>query len=240
MDIRKKVLLPLVLLVALSTVMATQYGVIRVDYSYQITCRDNYIHFLARDTDPTSTTKPLIYQSSNDTYYQFDLGKWAQGTNKTYTAAFAIVNEEAYAVNLDKVVVVGTGADYMYIYVHEHAQKTCNSAFTSDSSDQEAAADYKVMWDGSSGSASNYWVLAGGDQNTSSYSDGTTTLDATWDGTYFVSKFDSTDDTGNTKEAVNGTADYVWVEVGLIIPTSASAATMSGTIYFEFEATSEV
>ncbi|TET91479.1 MAG: hypothetical protein E3J35_01845 [Methanomassiliicoccales archaeon] len=239
MRLRKKTLIGLAMLVAISTVLATQYGVIQVSWDYEITTSDNYVHWLSRDTSPTDTSKPLIYSSDNKTY-SISLGKWAQATNKTYTAAFAIVNEEAYSITLDKVVVTGTGKDYMYIYVHEHAQKTCNEAFTADSSKQEASSDYKTMWDGSSGSTTHYWVLVAGDQSTNTYSDGTTTLDATWDSTYYGWKFDATDDTGNTKEAVNGTADYVWVEVGLIIPSSATAASLSGTIYFEFEATSEI
>jgi hypothetical protein len=154
-----------------------------------------------------------------------NFGNWSANSNKTYTAAFGIVNEEANSVNITHVNVSNsTGADYLQVWLHGDRNLSAGNDASS-----------VFMWDkGSSknGSASTAWVLAAGNQNaTNMCADGDTQLDTGWDGTKQVRY--STNDANNS---VSGNSDFVWVQVSIDIPASPDAGgTHSGSIWFHFE-----
>ena len=250
--IYKGVLGLLAVLVVLSVINATQFARVGAAYSYTVSNYGAYVHFLTRDGDPIDSSKPVLTSSGN-TSYSLSLGIWCPGTNKTYTAAFAIVNEEDYAVTLVGVNVEGTGIDYVYIYAHKNANKTCTAdkIVTDVAANRETVAgESALLWNGSAGKGSGTWVLAKGDGNTATYDhDGDAAApyyNATWNADNINAwHYDKILDWGYTdsnQPATNGTSDYVWIEICLQIPSTvtSSETAYTGTISFMFESAIEV
>ncbi|MEM0467251.1 MAG: hypothetical protein QXX20_06630 [Candidatus Thermoplasmatota archaeon] len=109
MRLQKRLLVLGIALVILSTVMATQYATSRVGYEYSIGHPSNAdIRFVACDNSTDNITV-LRLAGSNGTNAALKLhfgGNFSAGYNKTYTAAFAIVNEEVFPVYITHMNVV--------------------------------------------------------------------------------------------------------------------------------------
>jgi len=216
MELRKRMLVVLVALVALSTVAATQFATSDIGYEYGIvSASDSNIRFIGHDYGADGTLV-LRADSTDGDGLTLDLGDVARGQKVWYTAAFGIVNEEALGMNITAVSATGTGADYMQIYLHVNA----NTKAELDSG--------TLIWDKTSGAQSFTWALAAGDNDATDI-DGATDIDTPVDGTANVRAMtdpDADDDaTGD---------DHVWVQVILDIPEAASNAQLTGTITFSF------
>ena len=151
-----------------------------------------------------------------------EFGNWSAGTNKTYTAAFGIVNEELNSVNITHINVSNlTGNDYTQIWLHGDR-------------DVDATSDSGIfMWDrttSKNASTSTAWTLAAGNQNSKNMcADGTTQLTTDWDSSKNVRY-----SVNNANDSVSGTSDFVWVQVSIVVPTS-SPASGTGWIWIHFE-----
>ena len=216
MELRKRMLVLLVALVALSTVAATQFATSDIGYEYGIvSASDSNIRFIGHDYGADGTLV-LRADSTDGDGLTLDLGDVARGQKVWYTAAFGIVNEEALGMNITAVSATGTGADYMQIYLHVNA----NTKAELDSG--------TLIWDKTSGAQSFTWALAAGDNDATDI-DGATDIDTPVDGPANVRAMtdpDADDDaTGD---------DHVWVQVILDIPEAASNAQLTGTITFSF------
>jgi len=218
--IRKKVLILGVAIVAISAVVATQYARAELNYTYNINHPSNgFIRFVGGD-NATDGIRILRADGTNTTL-QIDFGELAAGINKTYTAAFAIVNEENFSVDIKDIEVSATsGTDYLQIWLH---------------GDPTAKAGGVFMWDGQNGGDqtpgdATAWILGAGNSDPSDM-DGTNIATA-WDTTAQVRY------TEDTTPATNGTDDYVWVQISIDIPNSPDNFNAhTGTITFDFEAT---
>ena len=204
--------------------MATQYTTTKMTYRYNIVHpSESDIRFIGSDNS-TDDIRVLRMTDGNSTTAALELrlgGNLSANQNKTYTAAFGIVNEEDFSINITHINVTG-GTDYMQVWLHGDR----DSLATGDGSAVK-------VWDkGVIGSgyhnASSVWVLAAGNHNARDMSaDGITQLDTNWDSNANVRC--STNDANNSVTAVS---DFVWVQISLDLPSNAdTSSTYTGTVW---------
>ena len=225
MKIDRRLTLLGVMLVILSMTMATQYATTKIGYRFSIVHPSEAdIRFIGSDN--ASGGSRVLRVNTNDSsnkYMILELGNWTVSQNKSYTAAFAIVNEERFPVNITYINVSGTSSShtYMDIWVHSNRQTLAWS---------EAAGSRRKMVAGgvAQTTASNCaWKLGAGDRNVSNCDGGATP----WDSGSHV-RYSTTN-----SAAVNGTDDFVWVQITIDIPQTASTiASGTGQIWIHFRA----
>ena len=214
-----------ILLIVLSMTMATQYATTKMTYSYTLVHPSNAdIRFIGSD-NASMGVKVLRVGGNNASGQEYLILVFGTNLtvnqNKTYTAAFGIVNEERFPVYLTNVTVVSTPADYMYVWAH--GNRTLNTDGMKALWKQGAIAGLTT--------ASNSWKLGAGDQNASNMSVGPGKAFSTpWDSTAHV-RYSYCD-----TSAVNGTSDFVWIMVSFNIPSGATTGSYTGTIYVNFRA----
>ena len=213
-----------VVIVVLSTTMATQYANTKISYTFNIVHpTDTGIRFIASDNCSDDGFRCLRVENNASPVLSLDLGEWFPNSTKNYTAAFGIVNENNYSVNISYIQIIGDNISFIDIWVHGNR--------TEDYPDEgDCSTRVKVVDNGVSlySKGSCVWKLAIGDDNTSSMDDTNTTTP--WDEPSHIrySKYDIA--------AINVTDDYVWVGVSLTVPPDASLQSATGKIYVNFEA----
>lgn len=227
MKIDRRLTLVGIMLIVLSMTMATQYATTNVGFSYNIVHPSNAeIRFIASDNSTDSIHVLRIdNNASGSRSLKIRLGSaWTSNMNKTYTAAFGIVNEENISVTISHVNVsmYNASSDYMQIWLHGDR-----------SARQEDDTSVCVWNQGSVGfsATDSVWVLADGDGNpwTMNNHDGND-ITTRWNQTSHV-RFSLSD-----IDAVNGTDDYVWVQISIEIPANAPDGWHSGLIWVHFRA----
>ena len=219
-----------VMLVVLSMTMATQYVTTEIGYTYAIVHPSNAdIRFVGMDNS-TDEIRVIRTGSGTNTSGQLNLtlsfGNVSELQNLTYTAAFGIVSEERFTVNITHIYVNNdNGEDYMEVWLHRNPNI-------------QAPLDGESVHIWGSGGPLGYsnttaaWALAAGNGDPDNLN-GTTT-ETEWDERACV-RF--TNDT--SAWASSGTSDFVWVQVSLVIPDGAPIGRHTGTIVFYFEANTE-
>jgi len=224
MNVNRRLALLGVMLVVLSMTMATQYAVTKVGYSFSIVHPSNAdIRFIGSDNSTDGRVLRVAGANASTVGVELEFGNWSAGSNKTYTAAFGIVNEELNSVNITHInVSTTTGDDYTQIWLH--GNRSTNAI-------DDASSVF--MWDNATSknvSATTAWTLAAGNQNANNMcADGSTQLDTAWDGAKHV-RFSI----NNDNASASSTSDFVWVQVSINIPTS-SPASGTGFIWIHFE-----
>jgi len=205
--------------------MATQYATTKANYSFAIVHPSNAdIRFIGSDNSSGDSARVLRVTNNNSgtQFVTIELGSWMPNSQKNYTAAFGIVNEEAQKVNITYVSVSGVNASYLNIWLHGDRSTDAGTEGTA----------VKVV----SGGAALYndntvvWTLGSGDSDENTMNGAG--LSTPWDETSHVRY--SVDDSTN---AVNETHDFVWVQVSLDIANAAGLQAATGTIEFHFKAT---
>ncbi|MGF3585506.1 MAG: hypothetical protein ACQXXD_07340 [Thermoplasmatota archaeon] len=226
MNIDRRLTILGVMLVVLSMTMATQYATTKVSYTYSIVHPSNAdIRFIGSDNGSDGRCLRAL-NNGTVASVQFSFGNWSANSNKTYTAAFGIVNEETMTVNITHINVSNvTGADYMQIWLH--GNRSVNAV---------SDASGVFVWNkGSLGytSESCVWTLAAGNQDASNMcADGNTQLPTPWDTTKGV-RYSVND----ANYSINGTSDFVWVQISIDIPADADmTGAHEGTIWIHFKA----
>jgi len=213
-----------IMLVVLSMTMATQYTSTRMTYRFNIVHpSDSDVRFIASDNSSDDGIRILRVSGSNASGSQgLELvigGNISAGQNKTYTAAFGIVNEEPYEINITHINVTTTDTDYMQIWFHGDRDEQ-----------MEADGTSVKVWDKGSmgyGNGSALWILAAGDGEKDTMSaDGLTQLDTAWDASANVRY--STEDSNNS---ASGTSDFVWVQISIDAAAAATTGAYSGNIF---------
>jgi len=224
MRIDRRLVLIGVMLVVLSMTMATQYATTKVTYSFSIVHPSEAdIRFIGSDNSSTDNLRCLRI-SNNATGSKFmtlELGDFFPNTEKNYTAAFGIVNEEQFPVNITYINISGINSSYVDLWVHGDR----DADYTADGAASVMAVDSGVA----QYTANDViWTLAAGDGDT-------TTINGAAENTHW-------DPTANIQysisdtDAVNETDDYVWVGISLNIPEDAGdAAAATGTIFIHFK-----
>lgn len=240
MKINRRLMILGVLFLALNMAIATQYAVTKIGYEYYIVhpCDAN-IRFIGSDN--TTGGRVLRVSSGNTTAsLKLVFGNWSAGTNKMYSAAFGIVNEEDVPVNITYINVSSQNHTYLKIWLHGDRDANANSTTT----DPTTVLMYN---NGTIVNATNTtaWMLAPGDADSSdmcsNISDRTNySTNTTWDENvhvrYSVSNLDAYG-VGMMGRTVNNASDFVWVQIAMDIPyTVDSSGIHSGTIWVHFEA----
>jgi len=233
MKVSKKLMVIAVLYLILNMVIATQYAVTKIDYTYSLVhpC-DASIRFIGSDNS-SDGVRVLRVAGSNDTNIQLTLrlgDVYSANMQKTFSAAFGIVNEEEYDLNITHINVSSPNATYMHIWLHGNRTANANST-TNDPTTV-------YMWNNGTlvnESNTTAWTLKAGDANSSSMcyntSDTTNcTITTGWDETAHV-RYSLNNSLANTS-----VSDYVWVQITMIIPESIeSAGAHTGTIWIHLE-----
>ena len=222
MQIGKRLLVVGILFLMLGIVIATQYAVTRTGYVFTVVHpSDANIRFIGSDLSGDGIRVLRAVNNGTTGTIQVSLGNFSAGYNKTYTAAFGIVNEESFVVNITHINVSTAGSDYLQIWLHGERKSDVGSD----------SGDVAFLWNKGvqvSQSTSTAWTLGQGN-NDASDMDGTDAA-TLWDASAHVRS-----STYNTT-AVNGTDDYVWVQISLDLPQSPSEDGETGALFIHFEA----
>jgi len=209
--------------------IATQFATVQMTFSFNILHPSNAdIRFIASDnsTDSIRVLRISGDNSSGNRALTLSLGgSFVENYNKTYKAAFGIVNEENFSVDISHINVSsydGT-SDYLQIWLHGDR-------------DQQIEDDSSsiMVWNKGSlgfGSSDSLWRLGAGNNNPINMNTHATPITTTWDETPHV-RYSISDE-----DAINGTDDYVWVQISLDIPSSPTSGGYSGLIWVHFRAT---
>ncbi len=233
MKVSRKYMIIAVLFLVLNMITATQYAVVKLGYEYSIVhpC-DASIRFIGSDNS-SDGIRVLRVAGSNTTNVglKLELGDvYSTNMVRTFTAAFGIVNEENYSLNITHINVSSNNFTYMKIYLHGDRDANANSTSTDPSS--------VLMWNNDTmvnTSNTTAWTLASGNDNSSDMCYNVSnrnlySIDTNWDETAHVRY---SIDNNNATSAIS---DFVWVQVTLDIPESVNEiGTMTGTIWVHLE-----
>jgi hypothetical protein len=218
-----------VMLIVLSMTMATQFATTKVSYTYAIVHPSNAdIRFVGSDncSDGDDGLRVLRVTNNGTTtaqYLTINLGNWMPNSMKNYTAAFAIVNEEPFAVNITHINVSGVGAEYISIWLHGNRT---TDAWSDENSVQSVSGGSNAGHDDSTCD----WILAAGDGDPATMNG--SSINTPWDDTSGVRYNDTT-----SIYAQNSTRDWVWVQISLELSSDADTSTSpGGQIWIHFKA----
>jgi len=233
MRIDRRLVLIGVMLIVLSMTMATQYAVTKVGWSYSIVHpSDADIRFIGLDNASDNIRLLRVMENtSTDKDITIPLGNISVAQNKTYTAAFAIVNEEPFKVNITHInVSADSGTDYIHVWFHGSPNITAENDATS------VYAWNQGVNPGNYDATTTIWQLGAGDV------DSTTIGPAEGlDGKTFWDERAHIQTTNYTTTATNQTSDYVWVQISIHPPLTADAtATYNGQIWIHTKADTSV
>ena len=233
MRIDKRLFIIGVMVLVTAMVMATQYSVTKIGYELNIVHPSNSnIRFIGSDNS-SDAVRVLRVAGSNSTKVSLILkfGTLSINQTVTYSAAFGIVNEENFALNITHINVTSLNWTYMKIWLHGDRD--------ADASDNTSDPSNVFMFNnGTVVNASNTtaWILAAGNNNPgdmcSKVSDRTNnSCNTTWDQTAHV-RFSE-----NNTNATTNLSDYVWVQIVIEVHDIVDCiGPHTGTILINFEA----
>jgi hypothetical protein len=236
MKVSKKWLIVAVLFLLVNMIAATQYAVTKIGYDYYIVHpSDADIRYIGSDNS-SDGIRVLRVVGDNITNFGVKLAFGNLTINQTvyYSAAFGIVNEEKYALNITHINVSSVNYTYLKIWLHGDRDANANSTFNDNSS--------VLMWDNNTvvnTSNTTAWILAAGNRSSSdmcyNVSDRVnSSINTTWDEIAHVRY------SKNNTNAVSNLSDFVWVQVAIDVPNNVDRlGYYSGTIWIHFEAQSD-
>ncbi len=244
MHLKREFLVVGILIVLLSTLFATQYATTKVSFQYAIVHPSNAdIRFVGSDNSSADGLRVLRVSGDNGSNAKIGLefGNWSANMNTTYTAAFAIVNEEPFAVNITHVTVTNTSgtSDYMQVWLHGNGSLKAEDDPTSVFLYNNGTTYYTA--------SSTAWVLTKGDGDTGTMypdiSDSATQITTGWDESvhvrYTQNLSGGNDDAfqiGSNGRVLSNASDFVWVQISINVPAGAVGGDHAGTIEVHFQA----
>jgi hypothetical protein len=221
-------------------IVATQYAHTKIGYEYNIVHpSDADIRYIGSDNSTGGRLLRVADPVANGSL-KLSLGNWSAGTNKMYSAAFGIVNEEQVPVDIMYINVSSDTYTYMKIWLHGNRSANANSTDTDPTT--------VLMYD--NGSTINdpnvsAWTLGQGNGNSSDVcsdiSDrGIYSSDTPWDETQQV-RYSLNDSNaygvGIDGKTADNASDFVWIQVAIDIPENVDASGLhTGDIYIHFQA----
>ncbi len=235
MRIDRRLTLLGVMLIVLSMTMATQYATTKMGYTYSIVHpSESDIRFIASDNSSGGgRVLQVAINDSSHKYMTLELGNWTASQNKTYTAAFGIVNEELFGVNITHINVSGTDSSETHMDIWLHSNRSAEASSEPATSRVKAVAGGAAQYT----SSNVIWKLAAGDGDKSDMDlDGSSNFDIStpWDPSPGSAiRYCESDQ----NYSINGTSDAVWVQITIDIPQGASTfSRATGQIWIHFEA----
>jgi len=229
MKVKRKYLILAVVFLILNLVTATQYAITKVDYLYTVMHpSDASIRYIGSDNS-SDGERVLRVLGDNSTSIGLTLrlgDMFSSNMVRTFSAAFALVNEETYPVNITHINISSSNATYMKIWLHGDRTANANSTANDPTT--------VLMWDNNTivnTSDTTAWTLAAGNRYSSNMSaDGSTQIATPWDETSHVRY------SLNNTNASSGVSDFVWVQVSIEIPDTVDAlGAHTGTIWIHLE-----
>jgi hypothetical protein len=240
MKLNRKLMILSVLILVLNMIVATQYAVTKIGYEYYIVHPSNAnIRYIGSDNS-TGGRVLRVAGSNGTTSLKLTFGNWSAGTNKMYSAAFGIINEEQVPVNIMYINVSSMKYTYLRIWIHGDRDANANNTIN----DPTTVLMYN---NGTIVNATNTiaWTLAPGNNNPnnmcSNISNRTNySTNTTWDETRHV-RYSLNDSNaygvGMMGRTVYNASDFVWVQVAIDIPNNVDVAGLhTGTIQVHFKA----
>lgn len=213
-------------------VIGTQYAVTKVRYEYYILhpCESD-IRYIGSD-NASDGIRMLRVEGDNVTNVRIKLflgANFSLNQDNYYSGAFGIVNEEKNSLNITHINISSNQSTYLKIWLHGDRDANANSSVTDPSG--------VLMWDNDTminASNTTAWTLAEGDGNTNTMcynisNRAATTISTPWDDTSHVRY------SRDNNNAVSGESDFVWIQVGVLIPEVADSLGLhTGTISIHF------
>lgn len=222
-----------ILMVISTMVVATQYALTKVGYEFTIVHpSDAYMRFIGSDNS-SDGIRVLRVAGSNTTNVSLTLrlgDRYSPNSMRAFSAAFGLVNEESYAVNITHINISSLNNSYITIWLHGNRTANANST-TSDPSSVLMYSNETTV----NASNTTAWTLAAGDGNSSNMCYNTSdrancSIRTPWDNTSHVRY-----SLNNTNAVVN-VSDFVWVQIMVDIPETADfLGEHTGTIWIHFE-----
>jgi hypothetical protein len=232
MNIEKRFFIIGLLIVMTGMIMATQFATTRLGYEFNIVHPSNANLRLIGSDNSSDGARILRVDGANGSSALLKLafGNFSANQTVSYSAAFGIVNEEFYALNITRINVTSSNCTYLRIWLH--GDPTADASI--NGSDNSSILMYN---NGTFVNLTNTtaWVLAPGNHNTSDMCSNTSdrvnhSSRTPWDSTTHVRYSE------NTTRAVSNVSDYVWVQVTVDIPvTTDFAGPHAGTIFISLE-----
>jgi len=244
MKYKKRLLILAVLFLATNMLLATQYAVTTIGYEYYIVHPSNAnIRYIGSDN--TTGGRVLRMEGANTTgTLKLVLGNWSVGTNKMYTAAFGVVNEEDVPIHITHINVSAiTGYCYFDIYLHGNRSANGNNTATDNTS-------VLMVTNGTTINTSDTiaWTLGPGNDNPSDMCYNVSnrmrfSTNTTWDSTSKVRY--SLNNSVSYGVGMNGrtrynASDFVWVQIGINLPANVDTTGLhTGNIWIHYRADTE-
>lgn len=241
MKLDKRLMLIGALFLVLNMAVATQYAVTKIEYGYYIIHpSDSNIRYIGSDNTTGGRVLRVAGPNGTATSLKLVFGNWSPGTNKVYSAAFGIVNEEQIPVSIMYINISSQNYTYLKIWLHGDRDANANSI----SNDPTTVLIYD---NGTIVNASNTaaWTLAPGNDNPndmcSNVLDRTNySTNTTWDETQHVRYSVNNSNAygvGMVGRTATNASDFVWVQIAVDIPSTADSSELhTGTIWIHFEA----
>jgi len=224
-------------------VAATQYAVTKIGYEYYILHpSDSSIRYIGSDNSSDGRRALRVIDSNvTNVGIKLKFGNISTNQQRTYSAAFAIVNEERFSINITHISISSPNATYLKIWLHGDRDANANST-TNDPSTV-------FMWNNNTmvnASNTTAWILAAGNNNPNNMcynvSDRTNcSTNTTWDETahvrYSVNNTNARNaNNSDTDHSLSNASDFVWVQLTIDIPETVDRIGLhTGTIWIHFE-----
>lgn len=235
----------ILIIIGITAGYTIQYILSNMGGTMNVTLKEANIQFMSADRNVSSG-----YVLRNTTYlstfaYKIELSEWVTATNWTSPAAFAIVNTQPTNMTISKIEVTGDTNGYLRVWLHKNMSRPCNSSMMPPDLVCESSADKQIYYDGTQ--SFNYgnsgWRLYRGlgynasIGNLTYTDDGTEShaINALWNDTLNIWVYNKTIGIGSNL-ANNDTANFVWVEIEVVVPDGASDNSYSGNLVVYFKA----
>ena len=239
MKLDKRLILIGVFFLILNMAMATQH-VTKIGYEYYIHPSDYNIRYIGSDNTTGGRILRVAGPNSTAISLKLTFGNWSPGTNKVYSAAFGIVNEEQIPVSIMYINISSQNYTYLKIWLHGDRDVNANSAINDPTT-------VLIYDNGTIVNASNTaaWILAPGNDNPndmcSNVSDRTNySTNTAWDETQHVRYSVNNSNAysvGMMGRTATNASDFVWVQIAMDMPSTADSSELhTGTIWIQFEA----
>lgn len=233
MKISRKLSIIAVLFLILNMVIATQYAVTKVGYEYNVIhpC-DADIRLIGSDNS-SDGRRILRVIGSNTTNVGLKLrlgDKFSTNQITYFSAAFGIVNEGNYSLEITHINVSSVNYTYMKIWLHGNRGANANNTVNDPTT--------VFMWDNNSmvnASNTTAWTLAPGNEDPNDMCSNYTnrpanTIQTPWDNISHV-RFST-----NNTNAESNLSDFVWVQIAIDISSTADyLGEHTGTIWIHFK-----
>ncbi len=226
---RRLVVILMLPLLILSSMWATLYISVETDATLEVPEEPYSLQLMAADYNPDGER---VLQKDGG-MHRLDLGSWVAGTNKTFPAAFAIVNPSDRPMTIEGLNLKGT-PEGVQLYLHRNMTRPSNEDLVNIDKVEDPADTTKYYDDGPT-DVEEPWELRSGDGYDENddliYQNDIDSVSASTEDGVWVHDF------GTDKPLVaDERANFVWVEISVVPSVEMDSAVYRGSMEIEIEA----